>query len=222
MATPLHPPSLWVQGLASRYSSGMFHPLLFLPFDDQRGGDGHSLAVWPSTDRETCPLHSSVLKILFSDHKTWPVHVLYEPTNPSHPRPQAAGLVDVPDIEPFLLTPLCPPSASLPVEPWPLYSGLDPSSNASCWEGPRIPEPQRPYGILNAERFTAGDCLFFSSLHSLHTDRTSVRLPHKPPGLARSRSAYAATTGLLATPDPRKETYWCGISELGLPASFHS
>lgn len=89
----------------------------FCPLMIKGVGDGHSLAVWPSTDRETCPLHSSVLKILFSDHKTWPAHVLDKPTNPSHPCPQAAGLVDVPDIDPFLLTPLCPPSASLPVEP---------------------------------------------------------------------------------------------------------
>lgn len=35
--TPLLPLSLWVQGLASRYPSGMFHPLLFLPFDVQTG-----------------------------------------------------------------------------------------------------------------------------------------------------------------------------------------
>lgn len=69
---------------------------------------GRSCALWPSADREPCPQHCSVLKILSSDHETWLLHVLYEPTIPSHPSPQAAGLVDVPNIYPFLLTLLCP------------------------------------------------------------------------------------------------------------------
>lgn len=69
---------------------------------------GRSCAVWPSADRETCPQHCSVLKILSSDHETWLLHVLYESTIPLHPGPQAAGLVDVPNLDPFVLTPLCP------------------------------------------------------------------------------------------------------------------
>lgn len=125
MVPPLLPPSLWVNSLASRYPSSTPVSALWCP---EGLVIGHCFTLWPSTDRETCPFHSSMLKILFWDHNTQLDYVLYEPTNPSHPHPQEAGLVDKPSILPFVLTPLCPsPPASLPVVPWPLYSGLDPS-----------------------------------------------------------------------------------------------